>query len=556
MNYPNIFTNAKLWHEHGITGKGVVIAVIDTGVSPHPDLTLVQGYEVSPDSDEHGHGTHVAGIAAGRKYGVAPEAKILSVKAGDRYGRVDMNAVKNGLEWLINRRKTHGERLVVNMSISLTHMPAILERINELVSLDVPVCVAACNDGGEKSALADYSAPVVVGNLISPNALHETSSCWGHDTDCAVLGTDVYSCKNTGGYRLMTGTSMATPAVAGMFALILSRWPDMPEDEAYRYFTGLCRRKVPCGSGHMIPVPAFIDDFEEVEDVQTKYIAGVGEGKRLIVRKTAETNAEKAGSLSNGDAVTVIGTDGKKSLVATGTCGWIPNGYITDEPVSEKPADNGEDVDDAGPSAPIETIKDIQAALYAWGFGPLVGEVDGKNGPKTKEAVRQFQSAMGLAADGIAGPVTVAALSGPVIEPRITEADMRCECRKYCDGYPNASTAGIRLLIERIWREHEKTRPGVVYHITNRATPAPDGAIAGGRRCERWNKERGGASGSQHRYGRAADILPKLSGVADKVLRQECEDIALKLNTRGGVGYGANHIVHVDVRGNRARWEY
>ena len=110
--------------------------------------------------------------------------------------------------------------------------------------------------------------------------------------------------------------------------------------------------------------------------------------------------------------------------------------------------------------------------------------------------------------------------------------------------------------VERIWRELEKTYPGVMIYVTNNAHPAPDGAVAGGQRCERWNKERGGATSSQHLYGTAADIYGKLAGVKDSELRQEIENIALWLNTKGGVGYGAKYIVHVDIRGKKARWQY
>ncbi len=571
MYISKMYTGAESWHKRGVTGEGVVIAVMDTGVSRHPDITQVGGWGINgsrPYEDGTGHGTHVAGIAAGRKYGVAPGAKILPVRiCADNTGFSKREYMQRGLKWLIDWRGRNSARLVVNISFSATSADGIRQYINELVGMDVPVVVSAGNDGGEHNPIAEYEAPIVVGNLRTADALADSSSCWGHLTDCAVIGSNVFSCDNGlgGGYVLKSGTSMSAPAVAGMMALILSRWPNMNEPEAYEYLMGLCGYKVACKSGgHAIPVPTLRDDFEGKTEVkehlrQTMYIAGVSEGKRLIVRESEKSNAEKVGNLANGDMVTVLGTDGAKSLVATGTCGWIPTSYLADEAPSSVPdvPDTG-DVDDADKPdvGELNEIGIVQELLHRWGFGALVGDVDGKNGPKTKEAVRQFQSAMGLSTDGIAGPKTLAALKGEVIKPRTSEDDMRCECRKYCDGYPNVSTAGIRLLIERIWREHEKTRPGVVYHITNRATPAPDGAIAGGQRCEKWNKERGGAANSQHRYGRAADIVPKLAGVSDKVLRQECEDIALKLNVSGGVGYGANYIVHVDVRGNRARWEY
>ncbi len=573
MNYPKKYTGAEIWHKHGITGDGVVVAVVDTGVAKHPDLKLINGWGVNnsnPNEDLSGHGTHVAGIVTSAKYGAAPGAKIMPVRiCTNASGYTTLDSMRQGFKWVISWRKANPKTpLVVNVSFSCTDY--VEAEIDELVKLGVPVVVSAGNDGNERNPVAEYESPIVVGNLEDDDTLADSSSCWGELTDVAVIGSDVWSCAPGGGYTAKSGTSMSAPAVAGMMALIMSRWPGIAEPNAYEYLMSLCDRKVSCNTGrHALPVPVFVDDFEgEVKKTmrQTMYIAGVSEGKALIVREGEEAGAEKVGNLTNGDMVTVLAENGSKSLVATGTCGWIPTSYLTDEaPVKapdkgadNEPATGGKDTDNADKPdlGELNEIGQVQELLHKWGFGALVGAVDGKNGPKTKEAVRQFQAAMGLSVDGIAGPKTQAALKGEVIKPRITEDDMRCECNKYCSGYPNASTAGVRLLVERIWREHEKTRPGVVYHITNRTTPAPDKAIAGGQRCTKWNSERGGASGSQHKYGRGADILPKLAGVSDAVLRQECENIAMVLNTNGGVGYGARYIVHVDVRGNKARWEY
>lgn len=239
-----------------------------------------------------------------------------------------------GLQYLVNWRKSHKERLVVNISMSMTHVPQILNCINELVELDVPVCVAACNDGGEKSAAAEYDAPIVVGNLETPTRLHETSSCWGEDTDCAVLGTDIYSCSRTKGYRLLTGTSMASPAVAGMMALILSRWPDLSEQKAYEYLMSLCGTAVKCNSGHhKIPVPAFKDDFKEVIKMrEVSKITGITPGKQLVVYD-AEKFKTKVGNLREGDFVIPLAESGEKVLVIKGkeleqVCGWINKKYL------------------------------------------------------------------------------------------------------------------------------------------------------------------------------------------------------------------------------------
>lgn len=281
---------------------------------------------------------------------------------------------------------------------------------------------------------------------------------------------------------------------------------------------------------------------------ESKYVAGVGVGKSAVLRAEKETSSDMVGSIKDGALVTVLAVEGTRALISTGLAGWMDRKWLVD-----KPPDTG--APDVGPEPADEAAK-IQWYLHKWGFGALVSTIDGKIGPKTKEAVKQFQSAMGLVADGVVGPKTWAALKGPVIVPRITEADMTCQCGKYCNGWPNAGTPGVRLLIERIWRELEKTYPGVTIYVANNAHPAADGAVAGGQRCAKWNKDRKGATTSQHLYGRGADIYGKLAGVKDAVLRQAIEDLAMSLNVSGGVGYGATYIVHVDVRGKRARWKY
>jgi peptidoglycan hydrolase-like protein with peptidoglycan-binding domain len=189
--------------------------------------------------------------------------------------------------------------------------------------------------------------------------------------------------------------------------------------------------------------------------------------------------------------------------------------------------------------------------LLEWGFESLI-EIKGLDA-----ATKQFQVAMGLVPDGVVGAKTFNALQEQIIVPRVSEHDMKCQCNKYCNGYPVGQVGiGVRLLAERIFREAEKAYPGAEFYLTNRAHPTPNGSIAGGTRCSRWNKERGGANGSQHKSGMALDIWGRKNGVADSVIRNRLENIALELNKYGGVGYGARYIVHIDTRGKRARWKY
>jgi hypothetical protein len=204
----------------------------------------------------------------------------------------------------------------------------------------------------------------------------------------------------------------------------------------------------------------------------------------------------------------------------------------------------------------------IQKRLIEWGFGPVCGKADGILGSKTKEAIKQFQTSMSIKPSGKVDEKTKKALWGDIIVPRISDDTLKCQCtasgKNYCDGYPQGKGYGIgvRILAERIFREVDKTFPKTKYYITTVKTPQPGNATAGGYRCSKWNKEKGGASGSQHKYCKAMDIYGKCDGVANSVIRKYIEDVAMEMNTYGGVGYGAYYIVHIDIRGNKARWKY
>lgn len=344
MTKPIEYTGAKLYHKHGYTGQDVVIAVMDTGVQPHPDLTLLPGWaddpRWNPAEDTHGHGTHCAGIAAGKKYGVAPGAKILPVKISTD-GRSNTFTMSAALKWLANWKQSHPERLVVNISYTGTESPNVREGIDRLVSMDVPVCVSAGNTGGELNEIAGYDTPIVVANLSDDRHFHPTSSCRGAQTDCCTIGTEVYSCSYKGGYCYMTGTSMASPAVAGMMALILSRWPDISETDAYQELmkTGV-DTLVKCRDGrHYIPYVSFAhagwETQKEEDDVrQTAKIKGVSAGKKLIVRADANSASSKVGNVQNGDVVIALRTDGAWREVAFAPAkkkacvGWINAKYV------------------------------------------------------------------------------------------------------------------------------------------------------------------------------------------------------------------------------------
>lgn len=339
---PNEYTGAKVYHEHGCKGEGVIIAVVDTGVAHHPDLDILEGWGyqgIPPDEDASGHGTHVAGIAAGKKYGVAPAAKILPVRI-TAHSTSTGAILAQGLEWLIEWKKKHSERLVVNISFSGTTTPAVLAAINELVKNDVPVCVAAGNDSKEIFELGYYESPVVVGNLTGSGKMADTSNCRGEETDCVTVGTTVYSCDTNGGYCYKSGTSMASPAVAGMLALIFSRWSALSEPAAVAQLLRTGRDElVKCISGqHYIPHVSFANVPFGRDDDKTSFIPvkmkiqNLPSNKAAVIRKTP--GGTRLTSIKNGRIVTGLEVDGNYQQISYPISskevgvGWIAKKYV------------------------------------------------------------------------------------------------------------------------------------------------------------------------------------------------------------------------------------
>lgn len=253
-------------HQVGLTGKGVVIAVLDTGIDPHEDLTEPTNrilawkdfvnQENSP-YDDNGHGTHVAGIVAGSgrysngKYrGIAPEAMLVGVKILDEEGSGRLSDVISGIEWCIDSISALNIR-VINLSIGSEVQESFrtdpLCRVTSIAwEKGITVCAAAGNSGPSPRSINTPGinpSIITVGNLDDQNTLTNIddilapSSSRGPTLDRLIKpdliapGTNITSLKVGGGYTTLSGTSMATPLVTGAVALILQKWPNLKPDQ-------------------------------------------------------------------------------------------------------------------------------------------------------------------------------------------------------------------------------------------------------------------------------------------------------------------------------------
>jgi subtilisin family serine protease len=240
----------------GYTGKGVTVAVLDTGIdSNHPDLTgkvlEAVNFTDAPDTtDTVGHGTHVAGIIAGTgaasngKYkGVAPDATLLSGKVcADEF--CDDSAILAGMQWAASEKHA----TVVNLSLGGGDTPDIdplEEAVNTLTAqYGTLFVIAAGNDGpgdATVSSPGSADAALTVGAVDKSDQLAFFSSVGPRIGDDAVKpdltapGVDIVSARAAGStigdpvgdfYQRLSGTSMATPHVTGSVAILAQEHPD------------------------------------------------------------------------------------------------------------------------------------------------------------------------------------------------------------------------------------------------------------------------------------------------------------------------------------------
>jgi subtilisin family serine protease len=212
-------------------GEGIKVAVIDTGCDmDHPDLidNLLPGFNVldptKPPDDDNGHGTHCCGVIAAENndigmVGVAPKAKIIPIKALDKDGNGNLANVAKGIMIAISQGAD-----IITMSLgSPAPVPQLLKVIQIADAKGIPVFVAAGNAGKTK----DVYYPSAYAETISVGAIDETFkrasfSNTGLNLDFMAPGVNILSTVPDNWYAMMSGTSMATPFVAGIGALLMA----------------------------------------------------------------------------------------------------------------------------------------------------------------------------------------------------------------------------------------------------------------------------------------------------------------------------------------------
>jgi serine protease len=248
----------KAWDKS--RGKGVVVAVLDTGIAYEdykdfkqvPDLKgakFVEGYDfvnkTSHANDDHGHGTHVAGTIAQATdnavgvAGVAFEATLMPVKVLDHFGSGNSAAISDAIRWAAD----HGAK-VINMSLGGGGRSVVMAKAVEYARGKGVVVVCAAGNGarGVVEYPAAYPGSVAVG-AVGPNGTKAPYSSWGKELDVAAPGGDKSQGEEAGIlqntidpqdpaksiYAYYQGTSMATPHVAALAALLYATGAKNPD---------------------------------------------------------------------------------------------------------------------------------------------------------------------------------------------------------------------------------------------------------------------------------------------------------------------------------------
>jgi len=211
-------------------GSGTCAYVIDTGIyTAHPEFegraTFLANYAGDgQNSDGNGHGTHVAGTIGSKTYDVAKKTKLYAVKVLDSSGSGTNSGVIAGINFVASDSKTRScpNGAVANMSLGGGKSTAVNSATANVVSAGVFMAVAAGNDGAnaQNYSPASEATAFTVGATDSSDAKASFSN-YGAVVDAFAPGVSILSTWNNGGTNTISGTSMATPHVAGLGAYLL-----------------------------------------------------------------------------------------------------------------------------------------------------------------------------------------------------------------------------------------------------------------------------------------------------------------------------------------------
>jgi cerevisin len=221
-------------------GSGVDVYVIDTGINiAHVDFggraiwgaTIPAGED---NTDGYGHGTHVTGTAISKTYGLAKKAHAYAVKVLGSNGYGTNGDVIKGVEWAATaaiKGAAKKRRSVANMSLGGGFSQALNDAVTQAIVDGLPFAVAAGNDGEDACGYSPASVKTAIS--VGASSSDDTFAYFSNTGNCVSIiapGVDILSTYigSNNATQIMSGTSMASPHVAGLMALYLGSAPFTP----------------------------------------------------------------------------------------------------------------------------------------------------------------------------------------------------------------------------------------------------------------------------------------------------------------------------------------
>ena len=270
--YPAVVDAMPLWSSISspLTGNGIGIAIVDSGIAPHPDvatrIVAAQNFNVNVASpnDDYGHGTAVAGIiagdgtaSAGQYIGIAPQANLINLRVNDGSGAAPTSAIMNAILWAVKNKSTYNIRVInlsLEASVQESYLTSPIDAAVEYAWLKgIVVVVAAGNNGPNSELYAPANDPYVItvgatddqGTRASSDDTLTSFSSYGvtqdgfskpdfvapgrHIITTLAVGSNIaltYPSLIVGSqYIQLSGTSIAAPAFSGVAALYIEHNP-------------------------------------------------------------------------------------------------------------------------------------------------------------------------------------------------------------------------------------------------------------------------------------------------------------------------------------------
>ena len=306
-------------------GAGVSIYVVDTGVlAGHSEFAgrLGAGFSSFTDnigsSDCHGHGTHVAGIAAGSVYGVAKSATVVPVRVLDCNGSGSISSVLAGLDWILADQESSPRAAVVNMSLGGDPSSALDSQVARLSANGIATVVAAGNGNQDACRVSPARVPSVITVGASDQADQRASfSNYGSCIDVFAPGASVIAAgySSSTATAVGSGTSSSAPLVSGVVALWLEKYPEAKAQSLAKTIVSQATADVLSNVGAGSPNLLLFSDVNNLDEVT------VSDGQLL-----GDPSFELGELFWTSDVCTVVNPSGCSGWDNPDTGGWAYTG--------------------------------------------------------------------------------------------------------------------------------------------------------------------------------------------------------------------------------------